>query len=210
MSHYPDEVWTDWARGIATPAIRQEILAHIGSGCAECRYALETWEGVADVARRDCDYDPPQGVVQRAIALYDNYQPPRTDALDRSSVLAELFFDSFRSPLPQGVRSLERATRHLSYKAGSFFVDVRIEEANASGLASVVGQLMHHPDAASISLEGLVVVLTSGRSMLAETTTNRFGEFAFEMDTHRENRLAINVADEFAVVVPLNGRRGEA
>lgn len=210
MSHYPDEVWTDWARGVAEPALRTEIRDHVASGCAECRYALETWESVADVARRDLDYEPPRDVLQSVVALYQNFEPLRSPASSRAGQVAELFFDSFRSPLPQGVRSLERASRHLSYKAGSFFIDVRIEEANASGLASVIGQLMHHPDAASMSLEGLVVVLTSGRSTLAETTTNRFGEFAFEMDTDKENHLAIGVGDEFAVVVPLSGRRGEA
>jgi hypothetical protein len=210
MSHYPDEVWTDWARGVAPAAVRDEIREHIASGCPECRYALEMWQRVADVARRERDYEPPPSVLESAIAIYRHYGPIRPEALDRASRFAELVFDSFHNPLPQGVRSLERATRHLSYKAGSFFIDVRIEEANASGLASVVGQLMHHPDAASMSLEGLQVVLTSGRSMQAETTTNRFGEFVFEMDTHKENHLAIGVGDEFAVVVPLNGRRGEA
>jgi len=210
MSHYPDETWTDWARGTAAPALRDEIRDHVASGCEECRYALETWEAVADAAKRDREYEPPATVLQNAVALYRRYAPTRPEALDRSPRLAELIFDSFRNPLPAGVRSLERATRHLSYKAGSFFIDVRIEEANAAGLASVVGQLMHHPDASSMSLEGLVVVLTSGRATLAETTTNRFGEFVFEMDTQRENHLAIGVGDEFTVVVPLTGRRGKA
>lgn len=210
MSHYPDEVWTDWARGTAAPAVRDEIRDHIASGCDECHYALETWEAVAAAARRERDYEPPAGVLQNAVALYARFAAVRPGVLDRSTRLAELVFDSFRNPLPAGVRSLERATRHLSYKAGSFFIDVRIEEPAASGLASVVGQLMHHPDASRLSLEGLVVVLTSGRATLAETTTNRFGEFVFEMDTQKENHLAIGVGDEFAVVVPLSGRRGEA
>ena len=60
------------------------------------------------------------------------------------------------------------------------------------------------------SLEGLPVVLTSGRTTLAETTTNQFGEFMFEMDSERENHLAIAVGDEFALVVPLGRRRGHA
>lgn len=166
------------------------------------------WEGVRELCRRELEYDPPPSVLQSAIALFEHYGPARWP--EGSPRLAELIFDSFRNPLPEGVRSLERATRHLSYKAGSFFIDVRIEDANDSGLASVVGQVMHHPDASGMSLEGLMVVLTSGRSTLAETTTNRFGEFVFEMDTHRENRLAIGVGDEFAVVLPLSGPRGQA
>jgi len=210
MSHYPDEVWTDWARGMAAPALRAEIREHVSSGCIECANALEMWEGVRDVARRDLTYEPPESVLKRAVALFDPDSSFGGARWEGSTRLAELIFDSFRNPLPQGVRSLERATRHLSYKAGSFFIDVRIEEANASGLASVVGQVMHHPDASGMSLEGLMVVLTSGRSTMAETTTNRFGEFVFEMDTHRENNLAIGVGDEFAVVLPLSGQRGQA
>jgi len=166
------------------------------------------WEGVREVARRELTYEPPRSVLQSAVALFERYAPARWP--DGSTRLAELVFDSFRAPLPEGVRSLERATRHLSYKAGSFFIDVRIEEASAAGLASVVGQVMHHPDASAMSLEGLTVVLTSNRSTMAETRTNRFGEFVFEMDTHRENHLAIGVGDEFAVVLPLSGQRGQA
>ena len=208
MSHYPDEIWTDWARGIVKPALSAEIREHVSSGCIECTNALEMWEGVCDISRRELSYEPPPSVLQRAIALFELYRPARWP--EGSTRLAELIFDSFRNPLPEGVRSLERASRHLSYKAGSFFIDVRIEEPNASGLASVVGQVMHHPDASGMSLEGLMVVLTSGQSTMAETTTNRFGEFVFEMDTHRENNLAIGVGDEFALVLPLSGQRGRA
>lgn len=206
MSHYPEEVWTDWVRGIAPSEVRAEIHEHVASGCAECRSVLATWEAVAKLARRERDYEPPASVVESAVALYRRY-PPTRSPLPKTTRVAELVFDSIQNPLPMGVRGLERATRHLSYKAGSYFVDVRIEEADSPGLASVVGQLMHHPDASSQSLEGLVVLLTSGRTMLAETTTNRFGEFVLEMDTRKENQLAIGVGDEFTVIVPLDRRR---
>lgn len=210
MSHFSDEIWADWARGIASADAGAEIRDHLASGCVGCSSSLATWEGVAELARREPDYEPPESVLRRAVALFEQYAPTRPAVLERSTKLAELVFDSFDNPLPAGIRSLERATRHVSYKAGSYFVDVRIEEAGTSGWASVIGQLMHHPDASALSLEGLSVVVTAGRAMVAETTTNRFGEFAFEMETHRDNHLAIGVGDEFAVVVPLTGRRGQA
>ncbi len=210
MSHFSDEIWTDWARGVATPDVGTEIRDHLALGCAECSSSLATWEGVAELASRERAYDPPASVLQRAVSLFEQHAPSRALVLDRGVQFAELVFDSFRSPLPEGVRSLDRATRHVNYKAGSYFVDVRIEEANSSGRAAVVGQLMHHPDASGMSLEGLSVVVTSERSTVAETTTNRFGEFAFEMETHRDNRLSIGIGEEFAVVVPLTGRRGRA
>jgi len=210
MSHFSDEIWTDWARGIATPGAGNEIREHLARGCVTCSIALSTWEGVVELARRESAYDPPENVVRRAVALFERHAPTRSTVLARSALVAELVFDSFDNPRPIGVRSLERATRHVSYRAGSYFIDVRIEEASSSGRASVVGQLMHHPDASTSSLEGLSVVLTSGRATVAETTTNRFGEFTFEMETHRDNHLSIGVGEDFAVVVPLTGRRGQA
>jgi hypothetical protein len=210
MSHFSDEIWTDWARGIATPDVSAEIRDHVASGCDPCRSVLATWQGVAELAGRELAYEPPERVVRNAIALFEDNAPRQPSVLAQGARLAELVFDSFQSPLPAGVRSLEQSARHVSYKAGSFFIDVRIEEANSAGRSSVVGQLMHHPDASSTSLEGMWVVLTSGRSTVAETTTNRFGEFVFEMEAYRDNHLSIGVGEEFAVVVPLSGRRGQA
>ena len=208
MRHFPDETWVDWARGIQTESLRDEIREHLSSGCVECRTSVDTWKNVYEIAGREASYEPPPGVLSRARALFAEHAP-RAES-KRPIEVARLLFDSFSSPLPAGVRNLERATRHMSYKAGTFFIDVRIEEEGSSGLASVIGQLMHHPDAPSAPLEGLSVILTSGRSTLGETTTNRFGEFSFEVDTSREHQIAIGVGDEFAVVVPLGGLRGRA
>lgn len=208
MRHFPNEIWVDWARGIHEESSRDEIREHLSSGCDKCKKSLETWESVSEIAAREAAYEPAPGVLARARALFAEHFP--VASAERPLQVARLLFDSFESPLPAGVRNLERAARHLSYRAGSFFVDVRIEEEGSSGAASVVGQLMHHPDAASVPLEGLSVILASGPSTLAETTTNRFGEFSFEIDTRRDNHIAIGVGDEFAVVVPLAGRRGRA
>ena len=186
MSHFSDETWTDWARGVATSDVGTEIRDHLALGCAECSHSLVTWQGVAQLASRELAYDPPERVVRRAVSLFETHAPTPPAITEQLARVAELVYDSFRSPLPEGVRSLERATRHVSYKAGNYFVDVRIEEANSAGRAAVVGQLMHHPDASSLSLEGLSVVVTTERSTVAETTTNRFGEFAFEMEPHRD------------------------
>ena len=204
MSHFPDEIWADWARGLTEVAQSAEIREHLSSSCSECVEALATWETVVAMARKDSSYEPPMSVVTDAGALFARHRPAAEAR--KSFRIAELVFDSLQSPLPEGVRSLEPATRHLSYKAGSLFIDVRIEEQRSTKVASVVGQLMCDPNATSTSLEGLSVILTSGQARLAETATNRFGEFAFEMDTGRENYLAIGVGDEFGFVVPLSGQ----
>jgi len=166
------------------------------------------WASVFELAKQEASFEPPVEVLKIASALFARLRP---QARKFGPIrVAELLFDSFRNPLPSGVRSLERTARHLSYKVADFFVDVRIEEQPGGGQASVVGQLLHHPDASAFSLEGLPVVLTSGRATLAETTTNQFGEFMFDMDAERENHIAIAVGDEFALVVPLVRRRGQA
>ena len=208
MSHYPDEVWADWVRGTTTAELADEIRAHLSSGCDPCEDEVAMWASVLELAKQEASFEPPVEVLKIASALFAQLRPQERKF--GPIRVAELLFDSFRNPLPSGVRSLERAARHLSYKVADFFVDVRIEEQPSGGQASVVGQLLHHPDASAFSLEGLPVVLTSGRATLAETTTNQFGEFMFEMDSERENHLAIAVGDEFALVVPLGRRRGHA
>lgn len=205
MSHFPDVVWADWARGITTGVSGEEIRNHLSSGCEECHASLALWKAVAELGRRDASYEPPTDVLSRAVALFRSHGRDESPA-GKAVLLAELVFDSFRSPLPAGIRTLERATRHLGYRAGSFFVDVRIEEQGASGLATVVGQLVQDPkELAPVSVEGCSVLLTSGRATLAKATTNRFGEFSLEMPTERENHLAIRVGDEVSIVVPLSG-----
>lgn len=204
MSHYTVEVWADWARGHLSQELSTRMNEHLREACSDCRTAQDLWSQIAVVAGRELDYEPPEPVLRHARALFAQH---RIDSLlNRPVRVAELLFDSWRSPRPEGVRSLQPSTRHLNYKAGSYFIDVRIEERTGSETAAVVGQLMRHPEATRLSLEGLSVILTSGRTTLAETRTNRFGEFVFEMDPDVENHLAIGVGDEFAVVVPL-GRR---
>ena len=199
-----------WAAtgGRIVTTLANEIRAHLSSGCDPCEDGVAMWTSVLELAKQEASFEPPVEVLKIASALFAQLRPQERKF--GPIRVAELLFDSFRNPLPAGVRSLERAARHLSYKVADFFVDVRIEEQPSGGQASVVGQLLHHPDASAFSLEGLPVVLTSGRATLAETTTNQFGEFMFEMDSERENHLAIAVGDEFALVVPLGRRRGHA
>ena len=148
MSHYPVEVWADWVRGTTTVALADEIRAHLSSGCDACQDAVAVWASVFELAKEEASYEPPVEVLKIASALFAQQRPHgRQFGPIR---VAELLFDSFRSPLPSGVRSLERAARHLSYKVADFFVDVRIEEQPSGGQASVVGQLLHHPDAARL------------------------------------------------------------
>ena len=209
MRHFPNEVWVDWARGIQRETSRDEIREHLSSGCSECRKSLETWKAVFELTSRDAAYEPPPGVLARARALFAGYAREASPA--GRIELATLLFDSFESPLPAGVRNLERATRHLSYRAGTLFIDVRIEEDAASGTTSLVGQLIESADSPSVSLSELPVILRRGRSKVAETTTNRFGEFSFQVDpAGRDSQIAISMADELTVVVPLGARPGRA
>lgn len=201
MRHFPLEQWADWVRETLPRASSSGIQEHLEQDCDQCRADLTLWQSVARTAQRDVSYEPPREVVESAVQLYAQHRPlPEPPVPGR---MAQLLFDSLRTPLPAGIRSLAPATRHVTYRAGSFFIDVRIEEHGSSENASLVGQVMHDPDRPELSLEGLSVILTSSHSREA-TRTNRFGEFVFEMNPELENSLAIGVSDDFALVVPLD------
>jgi hypothetical protein len=206
MNHFPDESWADRARGILASEQALSMQRHLDEGCKECARAEAFWRGVSELSRQEARYEPPQGVLRQAQLLFEQSGPKSQPSVPTR--IAELVFDSLRSPLPAGVRSLQATTRHMSYRAGGYYLDLRIEEHADTDRASVVGQLMHAPAPVKPAVAGLSVTLSSGQSSVASTTTNQLGEFQLEIDSRKDHTIAVGIGDEFAVVVPLRGRRG--
>lgn len=167
---------------------------------------FRTWRLVTDIGRTEASYEPPDSLVRWARALYP--QQWRQKPKSRSVQVAALIFDSFREPLPVGVRTLAQPTRQLYFMAANYYVDLRIEGGRAAGPASLVGQVLSHPAASqTFSVEKLPVTLSSGKASLAHTVTNNLGEFHFELDSRKSHHISIVVSEELALVVPLRGQR---
>jgi hypothetical protein len=168
MTHYEIEQWVDFSRGVASDADRPLMERHLAAGCTRCRRIVTLLQGVAAAARADTQAAPPASTVRMAKALYQPHKPER--------LIARLVYDSFRDPLPAGVRTQDRLTRHVLYVAGEYSLDVRLEEHGAPSSATLVGQIVKR-DSPAASAGDVQVMLRSRTKTVAATSCNAFGEF---------------------------------
>jgi hypothetical protein len=134
-------------------------------------------------------------LVQIWARLEDLFAAPRAAKhICRSIQSAQLIFDSFRLPLPAGMRSFHQSGRQLAYQHQDKIVDVLIEPKTEFGRMSLAGQVMgsgvRNGDNA-----GLVVLLLDGLKTVAGTVTNECGEFQLESDFLRDAGLQIRLGE---------------
>lgn len=120
----------------------------------------------------------------------------------RSGKTARLLFDSFRFPLPAGVRTSPAPGRHLTYKYGHTFIEMFLDRGLASEQVSLVGQVLN-ATAGEPEIPALTVVLVDQSGALARTTTNTSGEFALEFTSADTVSLEIRLAERSWVSIPV-------
>jgi len=201
MDHYAMEQWIDYARGVVTEPVRRALEEHLRTGCRACTRELATWKMICDFAEGEPLREPPPGAV-RAVKLAVRTEPS-VALRDRSREIAQLIFDSFAQPQPQGVRSAHIAGRQLLYKAGPLLIDMHLQSLANSARRSLTGQVMT-ADQPSSDVNQLHVHLLSGHKELAHTHTDRFGEFYIEYDSERDLHLSLEVSPEKDVYVSLD------
>ncbi|MGH9712978.1 MAG: hypothetical protein ACRD5M_06735 [Candidatus Acidiferrales bacterium] len=123
---------------------------------------------------------------------------------DRQAKLsvAELLFDSFRSPMPAGVRSASVTARQMLFGAGNYRLDLRIEPLEDSDKVALLGQILNssEPDE---PIGIVAVVLRRGNKVLAQSVTNLFGEFELEFNLENSLQLHAHLPQGQVVRVPL-------
>ena len=119
-------------------------------------------------------------------------------------ILARLVYDSFREPLPAGVRSQHRLSREALYQAGGFELDLRLEREKDTGEVTIVGQLASRTEPAK-GMSGVPVFLASPKQIVTRTVSNRFGEFQAQCRPQPHMRLyvLVNNAGNY-IEIPLN------
>jgi hypothetical protein len=168
MSHFKIEQWADFSRGLDSAIDRSAMESHLLTGCPRCSRLVKMFGSVAAVARTEAAYEPPAGAVRLATAIYQIRKPER--------LLARLVFDTFRQPLPAGVRTQDRQTRHALYEAGGYSVDLRLDHQRPADMASIIGQLADR-DHPGVGADDVRVELKTREQILASANCNRFGEF---------------------------------
>lgn len=188
MPHYPIEQWVDYSRGLADPARRTAMQAHLASGCDACSALLQLVSRFSNQMKQEAELDKlTQPLARQAAAIF---ALPKLDSSIWSRLAATLIYDSRLDPVPAGTRSGNAQARHLLFSAGPYRIDLSAEK-RAQGL-SIVGQILHEQPTSSTS-EPLAIQLLSGQRILLDNQTNEFGEFTFACHPQPRLRLQISI-----------------
>lgn len=192
MKHYGISEWIDFVRGLAPGESRENMRYHLIEGCSECRDLAGFCETLQNVSVQAASHSAPDWVVRRAKAIF----PVQAEAQRKRSfrIPIELIYDSFALPAAAGLRATSQVGWQGLYRAGDCSLDLRIEPELASARAAVIGQLSNHvvPDE---KMEGIPVCLKSGKLVIAETRSNRFGEFLMEYEQEGRLQLCVYLED---------------
>src|SRR4029077_586777 len=202
MHNYRDENWIDLAHGVAPEGLRKAMQDHLKSGCKPCTDDFELWGGISQFANAEPQFAPPENLVK----IMKRALPAAESSAVESSVreIAELIFDSFRTPQLAGVRATHMAARQLLYKAGPILIDMRLESQEESGKCSLFGQVVQSEKERQ-GMSDVNVHLLRGRNQVANTQTNRFGEFSLEYENAWDLQVSLEVSPVKDVYIPLEG-----
>ena len=200
MKHYAIDQWADFNRGILSDSVRGEMQAHLANGCGKCREVSEFTSKLTDTCTSLAKDAVPESMVRLARAIFPVRMQNRPKRGNKLPI--ELVFDSFLMPSPVGLRSTWQVGWQGLYRAGDCSVDVRIEPELKSQRAAVIGQITNHhlPDS---QMGDLPVSLRAGKQVVAETLSNRFGEFQMEYEQRAKLQLCIGLRDSKTIEVPL-------
>jgi hypothetical protein len=190
MKHFGILQWADFARGVTPEGDRVEMREHLESGCAECRDTYAFCDAFARISRKMADQPAPEAAARLAKSIF----PARPTQIPRRGfrIPVELVFDSFLAPCPAGLRSSWQVGWQALYRAGDCSLDVRIEPDLRSSRAALIGQILNHASP-ELRMSDVPVCLKSGSRVVAETTSNQFGEFQLEYDQQRRLQLCVRL-----------------
>lgn len=209
MTHLDIAEVVDFVRGLARATDCERVERHLANGCEPCRTQVALMRRVATLAIDDGRWEPPTDAVSKATAIFPASLPRKIGFAHR--ILARLVFDSFSQPLPVGVRSGQRLSRQVMYRAGDVYVDLRVDHEHGQRHVSLVGQIAGR----GVPAVSADVCLMDGHEAIARVPLNEFGEFQMQYVPGRRMRLRIPLdAGERAIEVPLarlaNRRSGQA
>jgi len=207
MRHFSLENWTDFVRDVVGQEEKNVMQKHLEDGCQECTKVLSTWNSVHQAARRESAYRPPDSVVRTVKGLGSLHGLGQVSRMKAS--MAQLLFDSSLHPLPAGVRSTSVAARQLLYGISNYRVDLRIQPQEDSDKVAIVGQILNSAEPEN-AIGPIHVVLRKGKRIIAESVTNRFGEFHLECDLENSLHLQAGLPHGQVVQIPLIDPLSEA
>ncbi len=190
MKHFPEEVWTDFVRGIGQRQANKEIEAHLASGCRDCVTSAGMWKKVCSIASNEPSLTPPDYPVRMVNLEFATSHSPKP----RLWSMAKLVFDSLSQPLTAGVRSGAVDSRQMVFDADGTMVDLVFNALPQSGTISLVGQVVDKDRTKVTPRQVAIILWTETGQPVTETTSNEFGEFQMEFASQDRLRLSVEIA----------------
>lgn len=197
--HFELPDWIDYIRRVGSPDRLAAMELHLlGERCARCSELFESLSAAYGAARQLHSFEPPGPAVGKA---YTIFQPSAlSDWRNLPSVIARLIPPQTPMPaLAAGWRTGEAQDLQV-FEAGALQLHL-IQCADPSGDLTIVGTVKQTSGDAGLAA-GCRIYAVSGRSTLAQTITNDFGEFCLEVPPARNLRLVAvpqGAADRFEI-----------
>jgi len=206
MKHYALDQWIDFDRGLVPAEDAIRMRNHLAAGCTSCQREAEFCAQLTSVCQRLETQrlgteKVPESVIRMARAIF----PVRSSTRPKRGLLLpiELIYDSFLVPSPAGLRATWQVGWQGLYRAGDCSVDVRIEPELKSTRAALIGQITNHV-LPQVEMANIQVCLRSGKLVVAEALSNRFGEFQMEYEQQTRLKLCFTLQDgSKCIQVPL-------
>jgi hypothetical protein len=196
LKHFSEDEWADLVRDVTAPEVRATMQQHINDGCGKCETALQVWQAILSIARAENAFTPPDDVVRVSKSQFAATVSGQEHGL-------RLLFDSNLEPITAGVRGPVSARQFL-YETDDYYIDLRLEPRRDSDSACVVGQVLNRTGSERAA-QRVPVRVHSGKSPLAETVTNQFGEFQLEFEASHNLCLLIGHRQADEIILPLYG-----
>lgn len=201
--HYGSEEWVDFVNRSLSAEQMRAMQRHLDGKCRDCSKVFQTWTRVREVASRESGYEAPESAVGHVRGSFSILE--RRAKQERAPEIPRLVFDSFWQPALAGIRSAAVAPRQVLYRAGELSIEMRVEPEPLSERMSVVGQI-YNTTKQDESLAEILVVVKNSQSTVAETKTNRFGEFQLSFIPDDGLRISFIVVKNRDLSIPLGGR----
>jgi hypothetical protein len=199
--HPGDDAWLELAQQVTSPATAAELQKHLDE-CGLCRRIYAIWIAASRAAEDEFANEPPERALRAVRAAFSLRR--KLSLLDRLAMAATLVYDSFREPLPVGLRGGGSAARLLLHEAAGFTVDVRLEQER-EGTRWITGQIVKVAGPANLIEGAGILFVNEERQPVAQTIANSEGEFQLELPNHPVLTAYIEVSDGSLISVPIPG-----
>jgi hypothetical protein len=179
-----------------SPNAKMTMQKHIDGGCKKCAATLHIWQGVLAVASAEAAFTPPDGVVRIVRSQFAAATPEANQGF-------RLLFDSRLQPVTAGIRGSVTAGQFL-YETDEYYIDLRLEPRREADRACLIGQVLNRAGSGKVAA-GIEVCLRMGKLEVANTATNRFGEFQIEFDAGQDLYVSIRRTPQKEIVLPIYG-----